>query len=98
MVQQLSDEDHRRRLDFCLPLQELMISDYHFLEEVRFSGEETFHVSGAVFRLNVRIWESENPHAYAEHQRTSPKVNVFLHFPVKKCTVHLSLLKKQLLA
>jgi hypothetical protein len=26
MVQQLSDEDHRRRLDFCLQLQDLMSS------------------------------------------------------------------------
>jgi len=32
MVQQLSDEDHRRRLDFCLQLQDFMISDDHFLE------------------------------------------------------------------
>jgi hypothetical protein len=32
MVQQLSDEDHRLRLDFCLQLQDLMCSDKHFLE------------------------------------------------------------------
>jgi hypothetical protein len=37
----------------------------------------TFHVSGAVNYRNVRIWVSENPHAYVEHQRDSPKVNVF---------------------
>ena len=30
-VQQLSDEDHRRWLDFHLPLQDLMSSDDHFL-------------------------------------------------------------------
>jgi hypothetical protein len=42
------------------------------------SGDEaTFHVSGAVNRRNVRIWGSENPHAYVEHQHDSPKVNVF---------------------
>ena len=67
MVQQLSDEDHRRRLDFCLQLQNLMSSDDHFLEKVQFSDEVTFHVSGAVNRRNVRIWGSENPHAYVEH-------------------------------
>jgi len=33
MVQQLSDEDHRRRLDFFLHLQDLMSSDDHFLEK-----------------------------------------------------------------
>jgi hypothetical protein len=77
MVQKLSAEDHRRRLDFCLQLQDLMSSDYHFLEKVQFSDEGTFHVSGAVNRRNVRIWGSENPNAYVEHQRGSPKVIVF---------------------
>jgi hypothetical protein len=37
MVQQWSDEDHRRRLHFCLQLQDLMSSDDHFLEKVQFS-------------------------------------------------------------
>jgi hypothetical protein len=77
MVQKLSDEDHRRRLDFCLRLQDLMSSDNHFLEKVQFSDEATFHVSGAVNRRSVRIWGSETPHAYVEHQRDSPKVKVF---------------------
>jgi hypothetical protein len=77
MVQQLSDEDHRHRLDFCLQLQDLMSSDDHFLEKMQFSDEATFHVSGAVNRPSVRIWGSENPHAYVEHQCDSPKVNVF---------------------
>jgi len=54
-----------------------MNSADHFLEEVQFSDQVTFHVNGAVNRRNVRIWGSENPHAYVEHQRDSPKVNVF---------------------
>jgi hypothetical protein len=77
MVQQLYDENHRRRIDSCLQLQDLMSSDDHFLEKVQFSDEATFHFSGAVSRRSVRIWGSENPHAYVEHQRDSPKVNVF---------------------
>jgi hypothetical protein len=36
-VQQLSDEDHRRQLDFCLQLQDLMSSDDHFLEKMHVS-------------------------------------------------------------
>ena len=55
MVQKLSDEDHRRRLDFCLQLQDLMSSDDHFLEKAQFSDEATFHISSAVNRRNVRI-------------------------------------------
>ena len=98
MVQQLSDDDHRRRVDFCLQLQDLVSSDDHFVEKVRFSDEATFHVSGAVNRHNVTIWGSENPHAYVEHQRDSPKGNVFVQSPVKNCTVPSSLLKKPLVA
>jgi hypothetical protein len=74
MVQQLSEEDHRCRLDFCLQLQDLMSSDDHVLKKVQFSDEATFHISGAVNRRNVRMRGSENPHAYVEHQRDSPKV------------------------
>jgi hypothetical protein len=77
MVQQLSDEDHRRLLDFCLQLQDLMSYDDHFLEKVQFSDEETFNVSGAVNCRSVRVRGSENPHARVEHQRDSPKVKVF---------------------
>jgi len=98
MVQQSSDEDHRCRLNFCLQLQDLMSSDDHFLEEVQFSDEGTFHVSGAVNCRNVRIWGSENPHAYVEHQHDSPKFNVFCAISSLKCMVHSSLLKKPLLA
>ena len=84
MVQQLPDEDHRRRLDFYLQLQDLMSSDDHFLEKVQFSDEATFHVSGAVNRFNVRIWGSENPHACVEHQRDSHKDNVFCAISSRK--------------
>jgi len=48
MVQQLSDEDHRCCIDFCLHSQDLMSSDDHFLAKVLFSDEATFHVWGAV--------------------------------------------------
>jgi hypothetical protein len=77
MVQKLSDEDHRRRLDFCLQLQDVMSSGDQFLENVQFSAEAISHISVAVNCRNVRIWGSENPHAFVEHQRDSPKVNVF---------------------
>jgi hypothetical protein len=98
MVQQLLDEDHSNRLHFCLQLQDLMSSDDHFLEKVQFSDKVTFHVNGAVNHRNVKIWDSENPHAYVEHQHDSPKSMCFVQYPVKKCTVHSSLLKKSLLA
>jgi len=46
MVQQLLDDDPRRRLDFCLPLQDLMIFDDHFLEKGQIRDER--HSTSAV--------------------------------------------------
>ena len=61
----------------CLQLQDLMSSNDHLLEKVQFSDKATFHVSSAVKCHNVRIWGSENPHTYVQHQCDSPKVNAF---------------------
>jgi hypothetical protein len=54
-----------------------MSSDEHFLEKVQFSDKAPFNVSGAVNCRLVRIWGSENPLAYVEHQSDSPTVIVF---------------------
>ena len=94
----MSDKDHTPRLDFCLRLRKLMSSDDYFLEKVQFSDEATLQVSSAVNRRNVRIWGSENPHAYVEHQRDSPIVNLSCAISSKKVNVHSPLLKKPLLA
>ena len=53
------------------------VHNEHFPNQLVFSDEETFHLSGKVNRHIVRIWGSENSHAYIEHVRDSPKVNVF---------------------
>jgi hypothetical protein len=53
-----------------------MSSDDHFLEKMQFSDEATFHVSGAV-NGRVRIWGSENPQDYVDHESDFRKVNVF---------------------
>ena len=42
-----------------------------------FSDEATFYTNGKVNRHNVRIWGEENPHVTIEHDRDSPKMNVF---------------------
>lgn len=42
-----------------------------------FSDEATFHVSKKVDDYNVRIWASEAPHVFIEHERVSSKLNVF---------------------
>ena len=48
-----------------------------FLKDVYFSDELTFHVSGLLNRLDLRIWGSENPHDTCELERDSPKLNVW---------------------
>jgi len=94
----LSDEDHRRRLDFCLQLHGLISSDDNFLEKVQFCDEVTFHISSAVNCHNVRIWRSENHMPMWSINVTLLKSMCFVQSPVKKYTVHSSLLKKPLLA
>jgi hypothetical protein len=53
------------------------VEDDKFLPRVIFSDEATFHLSGKVNRHNVRIWGLQNPHTTLEHERDSPKDNVF---------------------
>jgi hypothetical protein len=47
-----------------------------FPEKLVFSDEAPSHISGKN-RHNVRIWDTENPHAILEHERDSSKRNVF---------------------
>jgi hypothetical protein len=76
LLQALKQNDKVERLSFCESMQ-VLIEDENFLQRMVFSDEATFHLCGKVNRHNVRIWGSENPHAYVEHVRDSPKVNVF---------------------
>jgi hypothetical protein len=48
-----------------------------FIERLIFPDEASFHISGKVNRHSIHIWGMEQPHAQIEHQRDSPKVNVF---------------------
>jgi hypothetical protein len=53
------------------------MEDGTFLPRLIFSDEATFNLSGKVNRHNVRIWGLQNPQEALEHERDSPKVNVF---------------------
>ncbi|PNF27970.1 hypothetical protein B7P43_G16431 [Cryptotermes secundus] len=56
-----------------------------------------FHVSGRVKKHNIRIWGTENPRGVVKHVRDSPKVKVFVLYPVKRCMDHSFSRKKQCL-
>ncbi|KAG8261454.1 hypothetical protein J6590_071785 [Homalodisca vitripennis] len=63
-----------------------------FYEGLIFRDPE-FHISGKVNKHNVRIWGSENSRARIEHERDSPKLNVFSAIKKKKSpAVRLSIL------
>lgn len=76
LLQALTPNDKVRRCEFSTQLQDLMEQD-GFSEKLIFSDEATFFVSGSVNTHNVRIWGSENPHAFVQNIRNCPKVNVF---------------------
>lgn len=76
LVQALKPNDKVKRIEFCDVMLQMMEDD-GFLQRIVYSDEATFHLSGKVNRHNVRIWGLQNPHATLQHERDSPKVNVF---------------------
>ena len=76
IAQAITAADKRKRKQFCVDMLEKLEED-EFNERLVFSDEVTFHTNGKVNRHNARIWGKENFHATIEHERDSPKVNVF---------------------
>jgi len=83
LVQALRVGDRRKRTDFCDMLLE-DTEDDTFLPRLIFSDKAKFHLSGKVSRHSVRIWGLENPHEIVQHERDSPKINVFSAVSVRK--------------
>ncbi|CAH2000060.1 unnamed protein product [Acanthoscelides obtectus] len=76
MLESLRPDDHVKRLDFSSNMKEAMEDD-EFANCLVFSDEATFHLSGRVNSHNIRIWGTENAHMIVQHERDSPKLNVF---------------------
>ena len=66
-----------KRFNFCCGIQNPTETDDDFLTRLTFSDESMFHLRGKMNRHNVRIWDTEAPHAGIEHESDLPKVNVF---------------------
>ena len=77
VVQHLQVADYAACMDGCNALIQNIDNDNRFLENIIFSDEATFHISGRVNRHNCRIWGDENPHELYEHERDSSKVSVW---------------------
>ncbi|GBN03076.1 hypothetical protein AVEN_135169-1 [Araneus ventricosus] len=76
MVQTLKPSDKPIRKEFCVDFQ-AKLEENGFANRLVFTDEATFHLCGKVNRHNLRFWGTENPHRTIEHQRYSPKMNVF---------------------
>ena len=83
LMQLLKPTDHIDQSNFCINMQDAM-KEEGFLDHVVFSDESTFHISGKVNRHNVRIWGTENPLEIVQHERASPKINVFCAMSTRK--------------
>ena len=77
----LEPTDHIDRSNFCIQTQDAKTEE-GFLDRVVFSDESTYRISGKVH--NVRTWGTENPHEMVQHERASPKINVFALCPQER--------------
>lgn len=77
-VQELSEDDFDRRIEFCEIMTEKINQNEININNVCFSDECTFYLNGFVNRHNCRYWDSENPHLYREvHTQYPQKINVW---------------------
>ena len=77
VVQGLTAMQKRVHMECCKILAEMMNIQPDIVNLMAFSDEATFHTSGYVNRHNTIFWGTENPHVIREHERDSPKVNVW---------------------
>ena len=76
-VHKLEEEDKNRRVEMCETLLYHYENDPSILDNIWFSDEAIFHLSGRENRHNTRIWGTENPKVIEEKERDSPKLVVW---------------------
>ena len=62
-VQEISEDDKVKRLQFCNLIRREQERNNHFVDNIVFSDEATFHLNGSVNLHNAFIYAEENPHA-----------------------------------
>jgi len=84
-VQELSEDDFDRRIEFCEQMTELIIREPEILDNLIFSDEATFFLSGNVHKQNCRFWADHNPHWVEEsHTQRPQKLNVWCGFSKRR--------------
>lgn len=78
LVQELSEDDFDRRIEFCELMTQKLESREISTFEIVFSDEASFQLNGHVNRHNCRYWAQENPHWYREsHTQHPQRLNVW---------------------
>lgn len=78
LLQELSEDDYDRRLEFAEIMMDKIATDGNFVNNICFSDEATFTLCGNVNRHNLRYWSDVNPHWMREnHTQTPQKLNVW---------------------
>ncbi|KYN30037.1 hypothetical protein ALC57_00480, partial [Trachymyrmex cornetzi] len=78
LCQELSEDDFDRRIEFCDLMMEMIFDDPLLLNNIVFSDEITFELTGNVNRHNCRYWSDVNPHWKRDNHTQYPqKVNVW---------------------
>ena len=73
----LSDDDISRRLQMCLWFHKQMEEHPRWIDNMWFSDEAHFHLSGAVNNHNNVFWGSEKPDSVAQRSLKGPKVTAW---------------------
>lgn len=66
ITQPLSDEQKRKRVEFCQHMLQRINEDPQFLHKILWSDESSFSTSGVPNRQNHRFWATENPNFIKE--------------------------------
>lgn len=78
LCQELSEDDFDRRIEFCDLMMEMIAEDPLLLNNIVFSDEATFELTGNVNRHNCRYWSDVNPHWKRDNHTQYPqKLNVW---------------------
>lgn len=78
LLQELTEEDFDRRIEFCENVMDKLDQNREFNEHILFSDESTFCLNGHLNRHNCRYWSDQNPHWMEEvHTQWPQKVNVW---------------------
>lgn len=79
LVQELSEDDFDRRVEFCELMMANIDNNTIGLNNIVFSDEATFMLNGNVNRHNCHYWSNINPHWMREQHTQHPeKLNVWL--------------------